>query len=499
MNHPNSMAPKRSGSTLLDVTDNTWGSDALNSSASLGYGSTDNESFDSEAGGQSMLTSSDPSTTTNGSTVLGAALNFTNSIVGAGCIGYGGAVANSGGLVSIVLIVLFAMMSKASYDLIIELGLEYHVASYEALGSRACGMPGRIAVVLSKTIFAFGGMVAFMVVVRDNFSPACQGLLGVHHKNELLSNLLGDETWTTVFLCTVVMLPLSLLRDVSFLERFSGAKIFIFLGICAAVVYFYFALPPVPEEEAGSFQERWLDIKPGVIECMGTFIYGFVAQHTVNIVFRSLKTSNRNSRGWAGVSSISVTLAFIIFLSLGIFSYMTYWDATSSDLLHQYPDVPLVHLSQLCLSLAILFTYPMNLFSVRELVVAGLFSPSKEDNIEQPKEFENLLNRKTLQDDENPIELSWTTHALLTLVLWFLSLVLAISPLSLGDVLNLIGCISGSLIAFILPALFSYRLNGWDHKLFVCVTLFLTGCFVGVFGTYQGLVGMIHKSQNSLS
>ena len=56
-----------------------------------------------------------------GSSLGGAIFNFTNCIVGAGAIGLGGAIAMSGGLISIVLIVFFAIITKFSLDLVIEL------------------------------------------------------------------------------------------------------------------------------------------------------------------------------------------------------------------------------------------------------------------------------------------------------------------------------------------------------------------------------------------
>ena len=83
-----------------------------------------------------------------GSTVAGATFNFTNSVVGAGAIGLGGAIAVSGGAVSIACIIFFGILTKLSLDMLIELTVKTDGAngSYEDLGRAAYGTAGRLAV-----------------------------------------------------------------------------------------------------------------------------------------------------------------------------------------------------------------------------------------------------------------------------------------------------------------------------------------------------------------
>ena len=53
--------------------------------------------------------------------IIGTTFNFTNSIIGAGAMGLGGAFAASGGLISIICLVSFAYLMKLSLDLIVDL------------------------------------------------------------------------------------------------------------------------------------------------------------------------------------------------------------------------------------------------------------------------------------------------------------------------------------------------------------------------------------------
>ena len=61
---------------------------------------------------------------------------------------------------------------------------------------------------------------------------------------------------------------------------------------------------------------------------------------------------------------------------------------------------------------------------------------------------------------------------------------MALSAPNLGDVLDFIGCCSGTLIAFVLPGLFAIRLQGWT--VIATVTL-LVGGIIGIIGTICSL------------
>merc|ERR1711957_805748 len=49
--------------------------------------------------------------------IIGTTLNFTNSIIGAGAMGLGGAFAASGGGISVIMLIGFAYLTKKSLDL----------------------------------------------------------------------------------------------------------------------------------------------------------------------------------------------------------------------------------------------------------------------------------------------------------------------------------------------------------------------------------------------
>lgn len=213
-----------------------------------------------------------------GSSLYGAIFNFTNCIVGAGAIGLGGAFADSGGLISAVTILFFALLTKLSLDLVVILSVENSVnnneqqsrsASYEELGELAFGRVGRLAVLLSKFLYSFGCLVAYIIVVKDNFAPALQHFIfGSGHPDSWFNEFLsqdGANDIVTWFLGIFVILPLCLLRDMTPLSNLGAVSIGSMICIVLIVIYIYVDNPDI-RRGGGSTYENWFQIRPGYVE-----------------------------------------------------------------------------------------------------------------------------------------------------------------------------------------------------------------------------------------
>jgi sodium-coupled neutral amino acid transporter 11 len=118
-----------------------------------------------------------------GSTISGAVFNFTNCIIGAGAIGLGGAFALSGGIISVVSIIFFGVLTKLSLDLVVSMPIQSN-GSYETLGKVAFGQAGWIAVLMSKFLYSFGCLIAYIVVIKDNMNVAVLHLLYGNHPSD---------------------------------------------------------------------------------------------------------------------------------------------------------------------------------------------------------------------------------------------------------------------------------------------------------------------------
>jgi len=548
-----------------------------------------------------------------GSSLPDAVFNFTNSIVGAGCIGLGGAIALSGGLISIALVIFFAVLTKLSLDLLIRLSLETATtttaaatttttattaattatrtsapASYEDLAHVGMGYwKGRVLVMVCKFSYSFGCLVAYVVVIKDNCGPALKSLIygegedntnttnEYHQYSTINTNNTDDDTWLHRFLSNnsvvtwaisfAFVLPLCLLRDMTPLAFGSLVSVASMVTIVAIVIYIYSACPDVRQEPTGGFYENWLEIRPGVLSNLGTFVFTFVSQHTVHLVFASLKPSLRTVRTWRVVSSLSLLAAATVSLLVGVFVYITFWQNTESDIFQIYPHGWMViDAAKLLLCVTMVFTFPLPFFTCRELVVLTVVHPLCEiDKSRSSSTLSSTLSSEsrgingaaatattTTPDAENPDpngtddgadlrrpllsdepnddnvngndngnesvsplgrdapEATTTTtttttkwllpeddrqlrlsgHALLTVQIWLVVTGLAIAAPSLGDILDLVGCASGTLIAFVIPGLLSFCIEGYTH---LGMLIFAVGGLVGTVGTYYSIKQLI--------
>ncbi|KAL7561292.1 hypothetical protein ACA910_022560 [Epithemia clementina (nom. ined.)] len=542
-----------------------------------------------------------------GSSLAGAIFNFTNCIVGAGAIGLGGAFAQSGGLISILSILLFAFFTKQSLDLVILLSLETRVRSYEELGYLAFGTAGKLVIAGSKFLYSFGCVVAYVVVVKDNLAAALLHLLQHPCQNaaaaasaaqdsdgwgimamDTVCHILEDRIETTWLVCIGIIFPLCLLRDMRPLASCSLLSIASTVAIVVIILYLYFVTPHHVDEKdennnndsvssssttfhprhvsAGinhqqhdNFYETWLQIKPGYIECLGTFVFTFVSQHTVHLVFSSLKSELQTARHWNLVSLLSILISAAMSLTLAVGVYMTFGSATQSDIFEIYPPSPLIDVAKLMLAITMILTFPLPFFSCREILITTLYCPTatttatdssssrqdgdgeeavrivthendnirfvprteeqehnyqdanNEDRVEGTSDLEqplllrhsssnsgvfstaasselarsvqaltvSALNFALLEND--PTQLKLFFHVALTLKLWLVVVGLALAAPSLGDVLDLVGCASGTMIAFVVPACLSFRFKGYS---LLATILLLVGGVVGLVGTF---------------
>ena len=536
----------------------------------------------------------------NGSSVTEAIFNFTNSIVGAGCIGLGGAIALSGGIISIVLVLFFAVLTKLSLDLIIRLSIQQNsttsslstttaaaataatkTASYEDLAEAGMGYwKGRVLVMACKFSYSFGCLVAYIVVIKDNCGPALRGLLfskdddddnhGGDGVTEWIYQFLSMKSLVTWFVSLVFILPLCLLRDMTPLAFASLISVASMVTIVGIVIYIYFECPDVRTESTGNFYENWIEIRPGVLSNLGTFIFTFVSQHTVHLVFGSLKSPLKTVKNFKIISSISILAAATVSLLVGVFVYITFWQDTKSDIFEIYPQGWMIDTAKLLLCITMVFTFPLPFFTCRELLILvvihpicgiGRISSGNDDvnvnandadtgnttgmeiveeddnendcltNLQRPlllpeeaPEPDNTtdtttltstatvtsINADNIDTDINDIDVddnihtstisatptkNWLLpdddrqlrlpgHVGITFQLWLIVTALAIAAPNLGDILDLTGCASGTLIAFVIPALLSFYIEGYNH---LAMVLFAVGGVIGTVGTFYSI------------
>lgn len=261
----------------------------------------------------------------SGSTVFGAGFNFVNSIVGAGIIGMPIAIKESGFFMGIFLLVLVACSIDRSVIMMVECGIKNRETSLEGLCKHLFGKKGYVLATTFMFMYAYGAMVAYMLIIGDTVPVVMNYAFGDGSPSREL---------VVVLVAVFVILPLSLLRDMSSLAFTS------LLSISADLIMIFFVIINAPitarKEDIQVTEKEYNFITYQIFEGIGTFSFAFVCQHNTFIVFESMKDPNLSN--WTKVSHGSLAVAASMCLTLGLAGYLNFGDATEGDILNNFSE-----------------------------------------------------------------------------------------------------------------------------------------------------------------
>lgn len=143
-----------------------------------------------------------------------AFMNMANSIIGAGIIGQPYALRQAGMTMGILLLTALTVTVDWTIRLIVVNSKMSGADSFQATMQYCFGRSGLIAISIAQWAFAFGGMVAFCIIVGDTI-PHVLGALFPSLREMSFLWLLTDRRAVIVLFVLGVSYPLSLYRDIA--------------------------------------------------------------------------------------------------------------------------------------------------------------------------------------------------------------------------------------------------------------------------------------------
>jgi amino acid permease len=101
----------------------------------------------------------------NGASFSGAVFNLSTTIVGAGIMALPASIKMLGIVPGILMIVLVALLTEASIDMLLRCSHEGNITSYGRLMGHSFGRCGRIALQASVVINNLGVMIVYMIII----------------------------------------------------------------------------------------------------------------------------------------------------------------------------------------------------------------------------------------------------------------------------------------------------------------------------------------------
>ncbi|KAL7371358.1 hypothetical protein ABVT39_025445 [Epinephelus coioides] len=380
--------------------------------------------------------------------------NLGNAIMGSGILGLSYAMANTGIALFVILLVAVAIFSLYSVHLLLKTANEGGALVYEQLGYKAFGMPGKLAASCSITMQNIGAMSSYLYIVKYELPIVIQSFMG-NSNGEWYTN--GD--YLVLLVTLVIILPLSLLRNLGYLGYTSGLSLLCMVFFLIVVIIKKFQIPcPLPEDvnalnetikvlnttlshlntTAVDYSEdactpKYFVFNSQTVYAVPILTFAFVCHPAILPMYEELK--DRSRQKMQGVANVSFLAMFIMYLLAALFGYLTFNVHVEPELLHTYSKIYKADVILLIVRLAVLtavtLTVPVVLFPIRTSV-NQLLCASKD--------------------------FSWIRHTIITVVLLAGTNALVIFVPTIRDIFGFIGASAAAMLIFILPSAFYIKL-----------------------------------------
>ena len=375
-----------------------------------------------------------------------AFMNMANSIIGAGIIGQPYAFKQAGLLTGVILLIVLTITVDWTIRLIVKNSKLSGANSFQATMEHCFGKSGLVAISVAQWAFAFGGMVAFCIIIGDTIPRVLASVFPSLHTIPVLG-LLTDRRAIIVLFTLGISYPLSLYRDIAMLAKASS------LALVSMVIILVTVLiqgPLAPADLKGPIKSS-LIINSGVFQAIGVISFAFVCHHNSLLIYGSLKTPTMDR--FAKVTHWSTSISMVACLVMALAGYLTFGSKTQGNVLNNFRnDNFMVNVARLCFGLNMLTTLPLECFVCREVMTEYYF-PTENFN----------PNR----------------HLIFTTSLVLSAMGMSLITCDLGVVFELVGATSACALAYILPPLCFVKLTTrktWEvYAAYVCIAF---GCTV---------------------
>lgn len=396
-----------------------------------------------------------------------AFMNMANSIIGAGIIGQPYAVHESGLIAGILLLVGLTFLIDWTIRLIVVNAKLSGTDTYQATCRKCFGKTGLIAISLAQGCFAFGGSIAFCVIIGDTIP---------HVLGALFPSLLGGEDsgpsilvnrQFIIVVCTcLISYPLALNRNIAHLAKASALALVSMLVIVILVIV---RGPQLAPEYKGTFDGHALSISSGLFQGVSVISFAFVCHHNSLLIYDSLKRPTMDR--FATVTHWSTGVSMVACLAMGVGGFIIFVDKTKGNVLNNFPasDV-MANVARFCFGFNMLTTLPLEIFVCRE-VFTTYFWPGGE--------------------------FKWVRHIVTTTVMMLTAMCVALITCNLGVILELVGATSACVMAYILPPLCYLKLTK-NKSLRQQAPYYLVagfGVLVMMFSTIQSLMKIVNGEE----
>uniref|UniRef100_A0A8C7PTK8 Solute carrier family 38 member 4 n=1 Tax=Oncorhynchus mykiss TaxID=8022 RepID=A0A8C7PTK8_ONCMY len=378
--------------------------------------------------------------------------NLSNAIMGSGILGLSYAMANTGIVLFVVLLLGVAILSLYSVHLC-------HFLTHGNLGERAFGWPGKMAAFGSITLQNIGAMSSYLFIVKYELPEVIRAFMGLEQSS---GEWYMNGNYLVVFVSIGIILPLCILKNLGYLGYTSGFSLSCMVFFLGVLIYKKYNLPcPMPFMYHTNHSMNGTALGPHALH-NGTVLMDFSradmspasyldGHHTSGVRFEPHPDDVEEMctpKYFVFNSQTAYTVPILAFsfvlhpselqktrLHRPLFGYLTFYGNVEAELLHTFTKVykfdTMLLLVRLAVLTAVTLTVPIVLFPIRSSINTMLFSQR---------------------------EFSWVRHMLIAAFILLFNNLLVIFVPTIRDIFGFIGSSAATMLIFILPAAFYLRL-----------------------------------------
>ncbi|KKA27447.1 hypothetical protein TD95_004694, partial [Thielaviopsis punctulata] len=417
-----------------------------------------------------------------------AFMNMANSIIGAGIIGQPYAFKQAGLLAGMVLLVALTVVVDWTIRLIVINAKLSGTNSFQATVAHCFGRKGMLAISLAQWAFAFGGMVAFAIVVGDSIPVVFRAIWPDLSEMGLFSLLGNRQVVITIFVMGISY-PLTLYRDIAKLAVASTFALISMLIIISTVVIQSLL---VPADQRGSLSPALWTINSGITQAIGVISFAFVCHHNSLLIYGSLRTPTIDR--FSTVTHLSTGVSMIACMTVALSGFLTFGDKTLGNVLNNFPaDNTMVTFARLCFGLNMLTTLPLEAFVCREVMIEYFFAnthmPQTVHADDVPDDYDE--ERPFVAEGTVP-QVGTALHVLISTAHVVAALGISLSTCDLGALFELVGATSACVLAYILPPLCYIKLTTKSWRTYVAMGVVVFGSVVMLTTVIQALAKIMY-------
>ncbi|XP_032612742.1 sodium-coupled neutral amino acid transporter 5 isoform X3 [Hylobates moloch] len=338
--------------------------------------------------------------------------NLSNAIMGSGILGLAYAMAHTGVIFFLALLLCIALLSSYSIHLLL-------------------------------TCAGIAAMSSYLFIIKSELPLVIGTFLYMDPEGDwfLKGNLL------IIIVSVLIILPLALMKHLGYLGYTSGLSLTCMLFFLVSVIYKKFQLgcaigrnETAMESEApvglpsqgfnSSCEAQMFTVDSQMSYTVPIMAFAFVCHPEVLPIYTELCRPSK--RRMQAVANVSIGAMFCMYGLTATFGYLTFYSSVKAEMLHMYSQKdPLILCVRLAVLLAVTLTVPVVLFPIRRALQQLLF-PGKA--------------------------FSWPRHVAIALILLVLVNVLVICVPTIRDIFGVIGSTSAPSLIFILPSIFYLRI-----------------------------------------